>query len=134
MPSSVAAEAVLPNVIYRWQGDPERGSDILGLTGAVYSNLGWMVWAVGVSFLLLLMVVYVPFLQPFFDTVPPGAGDWLFMAPFFFASPVGLEFVNIYFRVSTATGNDKASSAVCRELEVELPVAIEPQAGSSLLR
>ena len=35
----------------------------------VFSNR-WMVWAVGVSFLLVLMVVYVPFLRPFFDTVP----------------------------------------------------------------
>jgi len=31
----------------------------------VFSNR-WMVWAVGVSFLLVLMVVYVPFLRPFF--------------------------------------------------------------------
>ena len=50
----------------------------------VFSNR-WMVWAVGVSFLLVLMVVYLPFLRPFFDTVPLGAGDWLLMLPFFFA-------------------------------------------------
>jgi len=29
-----------------------------------------MVWAVSAPFLLVLMVVYVPFLNPFFDTVP----------------------------------------------------------------
>jgi len=63
----------------------------------VFSNR-WMVWAVGVSFLLVLMVVYVPFLQPFFDTVPLTAGDWLFMLPFFFASPVAMELLKIYFR------------------------------------
>jgi Ca2+-transporting ATPase len=42
--------------------------------------------------------VYVPFLAPFFDTVPLTAGDWLFMAPFFFASPVAMELLKVYFR------------------------------------
>jgi Ca2+-transporting ATPase len=63
----------------------------------VFSNR-WMVWAVGVSFLLVLMVVYVPFLRPFFDTVPLTLGDWLFMVPFFFASPVAMELLKVYFR------------------------------------
>ncbi|MBI2319110.1 MAG: cation-translocating P-type ATPase, partial [Betaproteobacteria bacterium] len=63
----------------------------------VFSNR-WMVWAVGVSFLLVLMVVYVPFLQPFFDTVPLTLDDWLFMLPFFFASPVAMELLKVYFR------------------------------------
>jgi nucleotide-binding universal stress UspA family protein len=58
----------------------------------------WMVWAVGVSFLLVLMVVYVPFLRPFFDTVPLGWGDWLLMLPFFFASPVAMELLKVRFR------------------------------------
>ncbi len=40
----------------------------------------------------------MPFLQPFFDTVPLTLGDWLFMAPFFFASPVAMELVKIYIR------------------------------------
>jgi Ca2+-transporting ATPase len=66
----------------------------------VFSNR-WMVWAVGVSFLLVLMVVYVPFLRPFFDTVPLTAGDWLFMLPFFFASPAAMEFLKVYFRHRT---------------------------------
>jgi Ca2+-transporting ATPase len=67
----------------------------------VFSNR-WMVWAVGVSFLLVLMVVYVPFLRPFFDTVPLSADDWLFMLPFFFASPVAMELLKVYFRSRTA--------------------------------
>ena len=58
----------------------------------------WMVWAVGISFLLVLMVVYVPFLTPFFDTVPLTVADWLLMIPFFFASPVAMELLKIYFR------------------------------------
>ena len=67
----------------------------------VFSNR-WMVWAVGVSFLLVLMVVYVPFLRPFFDTVPLTLGDWVFMLPFFFASPVAMELLKVYFRKRTA--------------------------------
>ena len=58
----------------------------------------WMVWAVSVSFVLVLMVVYVPFLRPFFDTVPLTLDDWLLMLPFFFASPIAMELVKLYFR------------------------------------
>ena len=75
----------------------------------VFSNR-WMVWAVGVSFLLVLMVVYVPFLQPFFDTVPLSVDDWLFMAPFFFASPVAMELLKIYFRKRKADAAAPAQS------------------------
>ncbi|HEY8248987.1 MAG TPA: HAD-IC family P-type ATPase [Burkholderiales bacterium] len=63
----------------------------------VFSNR-WMVWAVGASLLLVLMVVYVPFLQPFFDTVPLTLDDWLMMAPFFFASAIAMELLKFYFR------------------------------------
>ncbi|MDR1934816.1 MAG: cation-translocating P-type ATPase, partial [Candidatus Accumulibacter sp.] len=52
----------------------------------VFSNR-WMVWAVLASFLSVLLVVYVPFLNPFFDTLPLSASDWLLMLPFFFVSP-----------------------------------------------
>ena len=65
----------------------------LGLT----SNR-WMLWAVIVSFILVLLVVYVPFLQPVFDTVPVGVDDWLLMLPFFFASPLTMELLKLYFR------------------------------------
>jgi nucleotide-binding universal stress UspA family protein len=73
----------------------------------VFSNR-WMVWAVGVSFLLVLMVVYVPFLRPFFDTVPLTAGDWLFMLPFFFASPVAMELLKVHFRRRAAQAQGPA--------------------------
>ena len=63
----------------------------------VFSNR-WMVGAVTASFTLVLMVVYVPFLSPFFDTVPLTLDDWLFMLPFFFASPIAMELVKLYFR------------------------------------
>ena len=68
----------------------------------VFSNK-WMNWAVLASFLLVLAVVYVPFLRAFFDTVPLTLDDWRFMLPFFFASPIAMELVKIYFRRRTAT-------------------------------
>jgi Ca2+-transporting ATPase len=67
----------------------------------VFSNR-WMVWAVAASFLLVLMVLYVPFLQPFFDTVPLTLDDWLFMLPFFFVSPLAMELLKLHFRNRTA--------------------------------
>jgi Ca2+-transporting ATPase len=67
----------------------------------VFSNR-WMVWAVGASLLLVLLVVYVPFLQPFFDTVPLTLDDWLMMAPFFFASAIAMELLKLYFRWRSA--------------------------------
>jgi len=67
----------------------------------VFSNR-WMVWAVAASFMLVLMVVYVPFLRPFFDTVPLSLDDWLMMLPFFFAAPIAMELVKVYFRRRTA--------------------------------
>ena len=63
----------------------------------VFSNK-WMNWAVLASFLLVLAVVYVPFLRPFFDTVPLTLNDWLLMSPFFFASPIAMELLKVYFR------------------------------------
>ncbi len=61
-----------------------------------------MVWAVGGSLLLVLMVIYVPFLQPFFDTAPLSVDDWLLMLPFCFASPLAMESLKVYFRSRAA--------------------------------
>jgi Ca2+-transporting ATPase len=70
----------------------------------VFSNR-WMVAAVAASFLLVMLVVYVPFLQPFFDTVPLGTDDWLLMLPFFFVSPLAMELLKHQLRRSAvATG------------------------------
>ncbi|MDR2614675.1 MAG: HAD-IC family P-type ATPase, partial [Candidatus Accumulibacter sp.] len=66
----------------------------------VFSNR-WMVWAVLASFLAVLLVVYVPFLQPFFDTLPLSASDWRLMLPFFLVSPVTMELLKLYFRSRT---------------------------------
>jgi Ca2+-transporting ATPase len=77
----------------------------------VFSNR-WMVWAVGASLLLVLLVVYVPFLQPFFDTVPLTLEDWLMMAPFFFASAVAMELLKLYFRWRSAQGFERRPAPV----------------------
>jgi Ca2+-transporting ATPase len=50
----------------------------------------------------VLMVIYIPFLRPFFDTVPLSLDDWLFMLPFFFASPVAMELLKTFFRKHAA--------------------------------
>jgi nucleotide-binding universal stress UspA family protein len=77
----------------------------------VFSNR-WMVGAVAVSFALVLAVVYVPFLAPFFDAVPPTAGDWLVMLPFFFASPIAMELLKLHFRSRKAPAPAGARAAV----------------------
>jgi P-type Ca2+ transporter type 2C len=74
----------------------------------VFSNR-WMVWAVSGSMFLVLVIVYVPFFRPFFDTVPLTGNDCLFMAPFFFASPVAMELIKVYLRLS-ATDTRRAWS------------------------
>jgi Ca2+-transporting ATPase len=85
----------------------------------------WMVWAVGFSLLLVLTVVYVPFLQPFFDTVPLTLDDWLMMAPFFFASAIAMELLKFYFR------SRSAGAAAQRQAEASpLPAA----GGHAMLR
>ena len=63
----------------------------------IFSNR-WMVGATAASFLLVLTVLYVPFLQPFFYTVNLSLDDWFFMLPFFFASPIAMELVKIFIR------------------------------------
>ena len=56
----------------------------------VFSNRT-MVYAVGSSFALLLAVVYVPFLQSAFGTVPLSAMDWAEILPLLFVPAVAAE-------------------------------------------
>ncbi|MEW5718909.1 MAG: HAD-IC family P-type ATPase, partial [Chloroflexota bacterium] len=63
----------------------------------LFSNK-WMVMATTASMALLLAVIYVPFLQPFFGTYALGLNDWLTMLPFFFIAPVVAELVKVYLR------------------------------------
>ncbi|MBI4633350.1 MAG: cation-translocating P-type ATPase [Deltaproteobacteria bacterium] len=58
----------------------------------------WMLGAVGISALFLLLVVYVPLFNPFFDTVPLSMDDWIFMIPFMIMDSIAAELLKIYFR------------------------------------
>ncbi len=66
----------------------------------IFSNK-WMQWAVGSSFVLLLLVIYVPFLQPFFGTVSLTLNDWLVMLPLMFLAPIAAEVTKVYLRRRT---------------------------------
>jgi len=57
-----------------------------------------MQYAVGSSLVLVLLTVYVPFLRPFFDTVPLGLNDWITLTPFALMAPVAAEIVKIFLR------------------------------------
>jgi len=50
-----------------------------------------MQYAVGASTLLMLAAVYLPFLQPFFNTVPLGLREWGVMLPLLFIPAVVAE-------------------------------------------
>ncbi len=72
----------------------------------LFSNR-WMVWATSASLMLLLLAIYVPFLQPFFGTIPLSWGDWLMLLPFVFIAPVAAEVTKLFLRrrmVGTVVG------------------------------
>jgi Ca2+-transporting ATPase len=56
----------------------------------VFSNRV-MLYAVATSLLLLIAVVYIPFLQPIFDTVPLGITEWQIVLPLLFVPAVVAE-------------------------------------------
>jgi Ca2+-transporting ATPase len=62
----------------------------------------WLVMATGLSFVLLLASIYLPFLSPVFDTVPLTLNDWLRMVPFMLIAPAVAELVKASFRWRTA--------------------------------
>ena len=67
----------------------------------LFSNR-WMVWATAFSFLLLLVLLYVPFLQPFLHTFPLRLNDWLMMLPFIFFAPAAAEITKIFLKRKVA--------------------------------
>jgi P-type Ca2+ transporter type 2C len=88
----------------------------------------WMVAAVAVSLALVLMVVYVPFFQPFFDTVPLGLADWALMLPFFLAAPVAMELLKAWFRRAAAR-SEAASRRAAASVEAAIPI---PSTGGAM--
>ncbi len=63
----------------------------------------WMQYAVGASLVLLLAVIYVPFLQKVFGTVALTFGDWLMMLPFILLASVAAELTKAYLRRRAST-------------------------------
>jgi Ca2+-transporting ATPase len=58
----------------------------------------WMVIATASSFLVLLLVMYVPFLQEVFGTQPLSLDTWVRIAPLFFVAPITAELVKLVLR------------------------------------
>ncbi len=67
----------------------------------LFSNK-WMIWAFCGSALLILLTVYVPILNPIFDTVPLSLGDWIISAPFILMPAASAEIAKIFLRRKTA--------------------------------
>ncbi|MSP13717.1 MAG: cation-translocating P-type ATPase [Chloroflexi bacterium] len=79
-------------------------------TIGVFKNR-FMVLATGISLLLLLVVMYVPFLQPLFYTFPLSLRDWLKILPFIFLPAVGAEVAKLVLRHLLPRDDDKRNHA-----------------------
>ncbi|MGD2147248.1 MAG: cation-translocating P-type ATPase [Anaerolineae bacterium] len=67
----------------------------------VFSNK-YMQYAVSLSVVLLIGVIYLPFLQPIFNTVALGAREWLVMLPLLVTPSVAAEVTKALIRASEA--------------------------------
>jgi P-type Ca2+ transporter type 2C len=56
----------------------------------VFSNK-WMQWAVLLSLVILLAIIYVPFLDPIFETTFLTLDDWLVMLPLILVPSIAAE-------------------------------------------
>jgi Ca2+-transporting ATPase len=83
-------------------------SEHQGLFSIGFFSNRWMVWAVLGSALLVLIVTYIPLLQPFFDTVPLNLTDWLVMIPFILFASIAAEITKVYIRNKAATVASRA--------------------------
>ncbi len=71
----------------------------------------FMQYAVGLSLLLLLAVVYVPFLNPIFDTVPITLFEWAEMLPLILAPSVVAELTKWFMRMRWVKPAESSSAA-----------------------
>jgi Ca2+-transporting ATPase len=63
----------------------------------IFSNK-WMAWAFIGSFAIVLITLYVPFLNPIFDTKPLCLQDWIILIPFILLPAVSAEIVKLFLR------------------------------------
>lgn len=59
----------------------------------------WMNYAVLASLALILMVLYVPFLNIIFKTVPLGYEEWIRILPLILVPSVAAEITKLYLRM-----------------------------------
>jgi P-type Ca2+ transporter type 2C len=57
-----------------------------------------MNWAVLGSLVMIFVVVYVPFLQPIFNTAPLGVAEWLEILPLVLIPSIAAEITKVYLR------------------------------------
>ena len=72
----------------------------------VFSNK-YMQYAVLLSLALLLCVIYIPFFQPIFDTVPLGLREWTLLLPLLLVPGIAAEITKAIVR-----GRDRRRVAV----------------------
>ncbi len=65
----------------------------------IFSNK-WMIMATATSFILLLMVIYVPPFPLIFNTIQLNFKDWALIIPFVFIAPIVSEIVKSFLRRS----------------------------------
>jgi Ca2+-transporting ATPase len=69
----------------------------------LFSNK-WMQYAVVSSLAILLAIIYVPFLQPIFNTVALGRREWSVMLPLLFAPAIAAEITKFFLRMPQLQG------------------------------
>jgi Ca2+-transporting ATPase len=75
----------------------------------IFSN-HFMQIAVAASLVLLGIVIYVPFLQPIFDTIPLGLREWSVMLPLIFVPSIAAEVTKAILRRSNPPTRAAASA------------------------
>ena len=58
----------------------------------------YMLYAIASSLLLLLAVLYIPFLRQAFNTVPLGLEQWIVMLPLIFVPAIAAEVTKLFLR------------------------------------
>jgi Ca2+-transporting ATPase len=69
----------------------------------------YMQWAVLASLVILLSIIYVPFLDPIFDTTSLGLNEWLVMFPLILVPSIAAE-INKSFLMRAGAGQKVATS------------------------
>jgi len=85
----------------------------------LFSNRN-MLWATGSSLLVLLAIVYVPFLEPVFHTVPLTLQQWGLILPLALLPAIGAEVTKAILRAREARRGPTAAIEVCAEGGTEI--------------